>query len=145
MDLKKSTSIKLHQHNCNPKISKCFFTLFYAGDFNGCHVDWSYDDNSTDRERSAAWACINSLFLLYHAQDAGSFYSGRWKTRTNLNLIFASVVPYILFPDRPVLKRFSRSQHRPLLITPPRLLCQCQAYLSSNGTSARLNRITSLF
>ena len=92
----------------------------YAGDFNCRHADWGYDDNSPDGECLAGWASINCLALLYNAKDAASFYSGRWNTGTNPDLAFASVGPNSRLPDRRVLDKFPRSQHRPSLITPPR-------------------------
>ena len=92
----------------------------YAGDFNCRHADWGYDDNSPDGECLAGWASINCLVLLYNAKDAASFYSGRWNTGTNPDLAFASVGPNSRLPDRRVLDKFPRSQHRPSLITPPR-------------------------
>ena len=95
-------------------------TCFYAGDFNCCHADWGYDDNSPDGECLAGWASINCLALLYNAKDAASFYSGRWNTGTNLDLVFASVGPNSCLMDRRVLEKFPRSQHRSSLITPPR-------------------------
>ena len=58
----------------------------YAGDFNCCHVDWGYDDNSPDGECLAGWASINSLALQYNTKDAASFYSGSWITGTNPDL-----------------------------------------------------------
>ena len=92
----------------------------YAGDFNCHHANWSYDDNSLDSECLAGWASINCLALLYNAKDAASFYSGCWNTATNPDLAFTSVGPNSCLPDRRVLEKFFRSQHRPLLITPPR-------------------------
>ena len=92
----------------------------YVGDFNCRHADWGYDDNSPDGECLAGWASINCLTLLYNAKDAASFYSGRWNTGTNSDLAFASVGPNSRLPDRRVLEKFPRSQHRPSLITPPR-------------------------
>ena len=92
----------------------------YAGDFNCRHADWGYDENSPDGECLAGWASINCLALLYNAKDVASFYSGRWNTGTNPDLAFASVVPNSRLPDRRVLEKFPRSQHRPSLITPPR-------------------------
>ena len=91
----------------------------YAGNFNCRHADWGYDDNSPDGECLAGWASINCLALLYNAKDAASFYSGRWNTGTNPDLAFASVGPNSRLPDRRVLEKFPRSQHRPSLITPP--------------------------
>ena len=92
----------------------------YAGDFNCRYADWGYDDNSPEGECLAGWASINCLALLYNAKDAASFYSGRWNTGTNPDLAFASVGPNSRLPDRRVLDKFPRSQHRPSLITPPR-------------------------
>ena len=92
----------------------------YAGNFNCCHADWGYDDNSPDGECLAGWASINCLALLYNAKDVASFYSGRWNTGTNPDLAFAGVGPNSRLPDRRVLDKFPRSQHRPSLITPPR-------------------------
>ena len=34
----------------------------YAGDFNFCHADWGYNNNSLDSECLAGWASINNLF-----------------------------------------------------------------------------------
>ena len=92
----------------------------YAGNFNCHHADWGYDDNSLDSEWLASWASINCLALLYNAKDAASFYSGRWNTGTNPDLAFASIGPNSHLLDRRVLDKFSRSQHQPSLITPPR-------------------------
>ena len=93
---------------------------FYAGAFNCCHADWGYGDNSPDGECLAGWASTNCLALLYNPKDAASFYSGRWNTRTNPDLAFASVGRNSRLPDRRVLEKFPRSQHRPSLITLPR-------------------------
>ena len=68
----------------------------------------------------AGQVLIVSICLLYNAKNAASFYSGRWNTGTNPDLAFASVGPNSRLPDRRVLDKFSRSQHRPSLITPPR-------------------------
>ena len=92
----------------------------YAGNFNCRHANWRYNDNSPDGECLAGWASINCLALLYNAKDAASFYSGRWNIGTNPDLAFASVGPNSRLPDRRVLEKFPRSQHRPSLITLPR-------------------------
>ena len=63
---------------------------------------------------------INCLALLYNVRDTASFYSGRWDTGTNPDLTFARVDSNSRLPDRRVLKKFLRLQHRPLVITPPR-------------------------
>ena len=91
----------------------------YAGDFNCHHADWGYDDISLDGECLAGWASINCLALLYNAKDPASFYCGCWNTGTNPDLAFTSVGPNSCLPDRRVIEKFTRSQHQPLLITPP--------------------------
>ena len=91
-----------------------------ASNFNHHHADWGYDDNSLDGECLTGWASINCLALLYNAKDAASFYSSHWNTGTNPDLAFTSVGSNSCLPDRRVLDKFPRSQHRPLLITPPR-------------------------
>ena len=50
-----------------------------------------------------------------------TFHSGRWNTGTNPDLAFVSVGPDSRLPDRRILEKFPRSQHRPSLIVPPRL------------------------
>ena len=92
----------------------------YAGDFNYRHADWVYDDNSPDGECLAGWASINCLSLLHDAKDVASFYSSLWNTGTNPDLAFASADPNSRLPDRRVLEKFPRSQHRASLITPQR-------------------------
>ena len=62
----------------------------------------------------------NCLALLYNIKDTASFYSSCWNTGTNPDLAFASIDPNSRLPDRRVLENLPRSQHRPLLITPPR-------------------------
>ena len=85
----------------------------YDGDFNCCHADWGYDDNSPDGECWAGWASINCLALLYNAKDAVTFYYDRWNTDTNPDLDFASVGPCSRLPNRRVLEKFSRSHYQP--------------------------------
>ena len=92
----------------------------YGGDFNCRHADSGYDENNPDGECLAGWASINCLAVLYNAKNPASFYSGRWNTGTNPDLAFVSVGPNSRLPDRRVLEKFPRSQHRPSLLTPPR-------------------------
>ena len=77
-------------------------------------------NNSPDGECLAGLASINCLALLYNVKDTASFYSSCWNTGTNPDLAFASVGPNSRLPDRRVLEKFPRSQHRPLLIPPAR-------------------------
>ena len=101
----------------------------YAGDFNCHHVDWGYDNSNPDGECLAGWASANNFTLLYSPKEAASFHSGRWKTDTNPDLAFASVDLDSRLPDRRILGKFPRSQHRPSLISYPNLLIQNRASL----------------
>ena len=92
----------------------------YAGDFNCQHVDWGYDTNSADIEYLVGWTNTNNLALLHNPKDVASFHFGRWNTSTNSDLAYISIDSDSCLPDRHVLEKFPRSQHRPLLITPPR-------------------------
>ena len=68
------------------------------------------------------WKCkSNNLALLHDPKDEPSFHSGRWNTGTNPDLALTIVGPDSRLPYRRVLEKFPRSQHRPSLITPPRL------------------------
>ena len=133
----RSLDIPVFPHLCN-----------YAGDFNCGHVDLGYDDSSSDGECLAGWTSINCLALLYHAKDAARFYSGHWKTGTNPDLAFASAGLNNRSPNRPVLKKFPRSRHRSLFIASTRIIDQIDqqysGFLSTNGTSARPNGVTTL-
>ena len=107
------------QRDCNPWISQCFLTpvftlaILTVVMLTGVMI-WMV----------SAWLAGQVLivlpFYMCNAKDAASFYSGRWNTGTNLDLAFASKGPNSRLPDRRVLEKFPRSQHRPSLITPPR-------------------------
>ena len=71
----------------------------------------------------SAWLAGQALIVLpsyIMPRTLPLLYSGRWNTGTNPNLAFASVGPNSRLPDRRVLDKFPRSQHRSSLITPPR-------------------------
>ena len=93
---------------------------FYVGDFNCQHVDWDYDANSADGECLVGWASTNNLALLHNPKHATSFHSGRWNTSTNPDLALVSIDLDSRLPDRHVLEKFPRSQHRPSLIALPK-------------------------
>ena len=63
------------------------------------------------------WAANNNLMLLHNSKGAASFTSGHWNTRTSPDLAFVSAGPDNRLPDRCVLEKFPRSQHRPSIIT----------------------------
>ena len=95
----------------------------YSGDFNCPHVNWGYSSNSADGECLVACslASLNGLVPLYDPKNKATFHSGRWNTGTNPDLAFVSVGPDSRLPDRRILEKFPRSQHRPSLIVPPSL------------------------
>ena len=74
-----------------------------------------------DDENLDSWATSNNLGLLYDPRETVSLSSHRWKVGTNPDLSFASFGQDSRLPDRRVLGNFPRSQHRPSLITPPKL------------------------
>jgi len=67
------------------------------------------------------WATSNSLGPLYDPKQTASFFSHRWNVGTNPFLAFGSFGQDSRLPDGCVLGKFPRSQHRPSLITPPKL------------------------
>ena len=97
------------------------YPVLYAGDFNCLHVNWDYRTSSADGECLVAWASLNGLVPLLDPKDVATFHSGSWNTGTNPDLTFVSVGPDSRVPDRRILAKFPRSQHRPSLIAPPRL------------------------
>ena len=101
-------------------------------------MNWGYSSNSADGECLVALASLNGLVPLHEPKDVTTFHSGRWNTGTNPDLAFVSVGPDSRLPDRRILEEFSRSQHRPSLIVPPRLTLSVTSMLS-DGTSARPN------
>ena len=96
-------------------------SVLYAGDFNCPHVNWGYRTSSADGECLVAWASLNGLVPLHGPKDVVTFHSGHWNTGTNPDLTFVSVGPDSRVPDRRILEKFPRPQHRPSLIVPPRL------------------------
>ena len=93
----------------------------YVGNFNCQHVNRGYRTTSPEDESLVSWTTANNLELLHNPKGAVSFFSRRCNVGTNPYLAFASVGNDNRLPDRRVLPNFSRSQHRPSLITPPRL------------------------
>ena len=67
---------------------------------------------SPDGESLDSWATSNNLGLLYNLKETASFFSRRWNVGTNPDLAFASLGQDSRLPDRHVLGKFPRSQHR---------------------------------
>ena len=85
---------------------------------------------------------VLTALLYFNPKDSASFSSGPWNSDTSPDIAFASADSDSRLPDRRVLKKFPKSQHRPSLITPPSLLCPCQACPLNDGTSVRPSRAT---
>jgi len=83
----------------------------YVGDFNCQHVNESLD----------SWPTCNNLDMLNNPKESASFFTHRWNVGTNPDLAFSSFGQDSRLPDRRVLGKFPRSQHRPSLRTPPKL------------------------
>ena len=95
--------------------------VLYAGDFNCPHVNWRYRTSSADGECLVASAGPSGLVPFHDPKVVATLYSGRWNTGTSSDLTFVSVGPDSRVPDRCILEKSPRSQHRPLLIVSPRL------------------------
>lgn len=84
------------------------------GDFNSHHMSWGYNSNDSNGDKIHDWSESRNLFLVYDAKDQASFFSARWRSNTNPDLIFVSKndkdIP--LATSRKVLNSFPRSQHR---------------------------------
>ena len=95
---------------------------FIAGGDQNCRLDnWGYSDSNLNGKNLADLATTKKLLKLYAPKQPASFISGRWKRETNPDLTFSTQI-YETVPERYVLKKFSRSQHRPFLITTPPLI-----------------------
>ena len=93
----------------------------YVGDFNWQQFNWGYNKTSSDGESLDSWATSSNLGLLYDQKETASFSSHRWNVGTNPDVAFTSFCQDSRLPGRRVLGKFLRPQHRPFLITPPRL------------------------
>ena len=91
--------------------------VIYVGDFNSHHTRWGYCNPDPDGVRLADWADINNHQLIYDAKDKGTFTSRTWGT-TNPDLCFVSSdrTGRALPTQRTILNRFTKSQHRPVVI-----------------------------
>ena len=102
----------------------------YVGDVNCQHVNWGYNKTSPDGESLDSWATSHNHGLLYDPKEATSFSSHLWNVGANPDLAFASFDQDGRLPDRRVLGKFPRSQHRSSHITLPR---QCRSQPKNLG------------
>ena len=124
MASKLSTSTDHLTRNYHQHLFRCFnisvsILVTLAGDL---HTGWGYDFISPDEECLANWAAHCNHVLFHNLKNAPSFFSGRWHTGTNPDLVFASVGLESWSVDRRILEKFLWSQHRPSLITAAKLV-----------------------
>ena len=115
-NIKLLTSTNIHQRDCKFPTFQCSHTLVCMRVISTAPMSTGVITPTAQMEASS-----NNLALLHDPKDEPSFHSGCWNTVTNPDLAFTTVGPDSHLPYRRVLEKFPRSQHRPSLITPPRL------------------------
>lgn len=83
----------------------------YAGDFNCQHTGWGYSHTTLDGDTLSEWTSNTDAQLLFDPKEPPSFYSSRWKTFTNSDLVFAVCCSDNPMPERRVIERFPHSLH----------------------------------
>ena len=89
----------------------------YLGDLNSHHQEWCYEDNDDNGELLVEWASMNSLHLVFDANDRHIFFSGAHRRGYNPDLCFISCDDdgISLQSLRSVMPFFPNSQHRPII------------------------------
>jgi len=96
-------------------------TSLYVGEFNCQHVNWGFNKTPltvrawTPAQHSTILDCCTTQ------RKQPVFFSHRWHVGTNLDLAFANFCEDSRLPNRRVLKKFLRPQHRHSFITAARL------------------------
>jgi hypothetical protein len=87
----------------------------YVGDFNSHNQQWGYDHNNVDGNLIHEWMTLNSLHLIYHPKDKGTFRSAKWNKdyTPDLSIVTRAAEDDITVCTRVILDGFPRSQHRP--------------------------------
>ena len=88
----------------------------YAGDFNCQHTYWGYKQTTKDGDTLSDWAYSAEAVIRYDPKEPPSFFSARWSTYTNPDLVFAVGRSCDPNPERRIIDRFPRSHHRPSII-----------------------------
>uniref|UniRef100_W5NI73 Endonuclease/exonuclease/phosphatase domain-containing protein n=1 Tax=Lepisosteus oculatus TaxID=7918 RepID=W5NI73_LEPOC len=111
--------------------------VIYAGDFNCQHTNWGYQKNTPEGKALADWASIQGLTLLFDNKQANTFFSARWQSGTNPDLVFFSPTNnHMPSPQRSVLSIFPNSQHRPVVTFHPALVTPTPSRPSARQTSS---------
>ena len=114
------TSTNLHQRDCDPWISQCFLTAVFT--LAILTVAILIGVMITTYRMVSAWLAGQILIILpsYTMSRTPPVFTPAAGMLAPPDLAFASVGPNSRLPDRRALEKFSRSQYRPSLITPPR-------------------------
>ena len=122
MVIESSMYTNLHLRDCKRLISQCSLTLFSMLAILIVHMSTGVIEPAVPMANALFfWASLNGLVHLHDPKNVTTFHSGRWNTAITSDLTFVSVGPDSRVPDRRILKKFPRSQHRPSPIVPPRL------------------------
>ena len=115
-------STNLHLRNCKRLISQCSLTQFSMLAILIVRMSTGVIKSAVPM-KSALWLgqAFNGLLPLHDSKDVATFHPGSWNTGTNPDLAFVSVAPDSRVPERRILEKLPRSQHRPSHIVPPRL------------------------
>uniref|UniRef100_W5N943 Endonuclease/exonuclease/phosphatase domain-containing protein n=1 Tax=Lepisosteus oculatus TaxID=7918 RepID=W5N943_LEPOC len=114
--------------------------VIYAGDFNCQHTNWGYRKNAPEGEVLAKWASIQGLTLLFDKKQANTFFSARWQSETNPDLVFFSPTNnHMPSPKCSVLSRFPNSQHRPVVTFHPALVTPAPSRPSTRWNFRKAN------
>jgi hypothetical protein len=89
----------------------------YEGDFDSHNQQWGYDHNDVDGNLIYECMTLNSLHLIDHPKDKGTFRSTRWNKdyTPDLSIFTRASEDDITVCTRVILDGFPRSQHRPVL------------------------------
>ena len=102
-----------------------------VGDFNSHSQSWGYDQIDKRGEEVENWQDDHRLNLINTPEDQPTFYSGRWRTTSTLDLAFRTddIDGQI---NREVREQLGGSDHRPVLLT-------FSTYISCESTLPRWN------
>jgi hypothetical protein len=91
-------------------------SLIYVGDFNSHNQQWGYDHKDVNLIHE--WMTLNSLHLIYHPKDKGTFRSARWNKdyTPDLSIVTRAAEDDITVCICVILDGFLKSQHRPVLL-----------------------------
>jgi hypothetical protein len=90
----------------------------YLCDFNSHNQQWGYDHNDVKGNVIHEWMTLNSLHLIYHPKDKGTFRSARWNKdyTPDLSIVTRAAEDDITVCICVILDGFLKSQHRPVLL-----------------------------